>query len=99
MRARFILDVRISPEREHDFVQAYAALRTRLEDGVPGLLGHQLCQSADDPSHWIIVSEWENHETSAEWLQSTEHRELIEPLRRCMQDAGSEQYLVRDGLG
>jgi heme oxygenase (mycobilin-producing) len=78
--------------------RAYAALRSRLERGVPGLLAHQLCQDDDEPRRWIITSEWEEIEHSASWDRSEEHDDLVRPLRECFVRAGSRKYLVRDGL-
>jgi heme-degrading monooxygenase HmoA len=97
--ARFVLDFRVSPGREEDVLRAYAALRERLERGVPGLLGHQLCQNVDDPERFIITSEWENIEASTTWDRSEEHNELVAPLRACFAGASSTKYEVRDGLG
>jgi heme-degrading monooxygenase HmoA len=96
--ARFVLEFRLSPGREADLMHAYAALRARLEQGVPGLLGHQLCQNVDDPLKWIITSEWENVEASTTWDRSPEHDALVKPLRQCFAGAASTKYLVRDGL-
>ena len=79
--------------------RAYAALRARLEQGVPGLLAHQLCQDVEDPGRWIITSEWEEIEDSASWDRSEEHNRLVQPLRECFERAASRKYLVRDGLG
>ena len=78
--------------------RAYAALRARLERGVPGLLAHQLCQDIEDPGRWIITSEWEEIEHSASWDRSEEHNELVRPLRECFERAASRKYVVRDGL-
>jgi heme oxygenase (mycobilin-producing) len=96
--ARFVLDVHVAPGREEDLLRAYAALRARLEEGVPGLLGHQLCQNADDTRRWIITSEWESLEASTRWDRSAEHDELVRPLRDCFERAASTKYVVRDGL-
>jgi heme-degrading monooxygenase HmoA len=96
--ARFVLEFQASPGREDDVLRAYAALRERLEQGVPGLLGHQLCQNVDDPDSWIITSEWEDLESSTSWDRSEEHNELVGPLRQCFERAGSTKYQVRDGL-
>jgi heme-degrading monooxygenase HmoA len=98
VRARFILDVVVAPGREEDLKRAYAALRERLEEGVPGLLGHQLTQNVDDPSRWIITSEWEDIEASTSWDRSEEHNRLVRPLRECFERATSTKYLVQDGL-
>jgi heme-degrading monooxygenase HmoA len=97
--ARFVLEFQVSPGREEDVGRAYAALRERLEQGVPGLLGHQLCQNVDDPSRWIITSEWEDLESSTNWDRSEEHDKLVGPLRQCFASAGSTKFEVRDGLG
>ena len=98
MAARFVLEFQVSPGREDDVLAAYAALRERLQRGVPGLLGHQLCQNADDPLRFIITSEWESLEASTSWDRSEEHNELVAPLRRCFASAGSTKYVVQDGI-
>lgn len=98
MSARFVLEFQVSPGREEDVRRAYSALRARLEQGVPGLLGHQLCQNVDDPQRFIITSEWEDLEASTSWDRSAEHNELVRPLRQCFEQAGSTKYVVRDGL-
>jgi heme-degrading monooxygenase HmoA len=96
--ARFVLEFQVSPGGEEDVQRAYSALRARLEQGVPGLLGHQLCQNVDDPQRFIITSEWEDLEASTSWDRSAEHDELVKPLRQCFEEAGSAKYMVRDGL-
>ena len=98
MAARFVLEFQVTPGREDDVRQAYAALRERLQQGVPGLLGHQLCQNADAPLRFIITSEWEDLESSTSWDRSAEHNELVAPLRQCFERAGSTKYVVQDGL-
>jgi heme-degrading monooxygenase HmoA len=96
--ARFVLEFEISPGREEDVKRAYSAMRERLEQGVPGLLGHQLCQNVDDPLRFIITSEWEDLEASSGWDRSEEHDRFVRPLRECFERAGSTKYLVLDGL-
>jgi heme oxygenase (mycobilin-producing) len=96
--ARFVLDFKVSPGREDDVMRAYEALRERLERGVSGLLGHQLCQNVDDPQRFIITSEWEDLDASTSWDRSSEHDELVGPLRQCFEQANSTKYTVRDGL-
>jgi heme-degrading monooxygenase HmoA len=96
--ARFVLEFEVASGREEDVIRAYGALRTRLEQGVPGLLGHQLCQSIDEPRRFIITSEWEDVAASASWDRSAEHDALVKPIRACFERAGSAKYEVRDGL-
>jgi heme-degrading monooxygenase HmoA len=97
--ARFVLEFQVSSGREDDVQRAYAALRERLEQGVPGLIAHQLCQNIDDEQRFIITSVWEDLESSTAWDRSDEHDRLVGPLRQCFESAGSTKYVVRDGLG
>jgi heme-degrading monooxygenase HmoA len=96
--ARFVLEIGVLPGFEEDLMRAYDALRARLERGVPGLLGHELCQSVDDPGRWILTSKWESLEASAAWDRSEEHDRLVRPLRECFERAASTKYLVRAGV-
>jgi heme-degrading monooxygenase HmoA len=83
MTARFVLEVHLKAGREDDLLAAYSALRSRLEQGVDGLISHQLCQSVDDADTWIITSEWDSLEASSHWDRSEEHDALVRPLREC----------------
>ena len=96
MPARFVLEFQVSPGREEEVIRAYSALRARLEQGVPGLLRHQLCQNVDEPRRFIITSEWEDLGASTAWDRSDEHNQLVGPLRECFESAGSTKYEVRD---
>jgi heme-degrading monooxygenase HmoA len=94
--ARFTLAVRLKPGREEDLMRAYDALRRRVV-AAEGLVGHQLCQSLDDPERWLITSEWESVEASSAWDRSSEHDALTGPLRDCWQAAEATKYVVRLG--
>jgi heme-degrading monooxygenase HmoA len=94
--ARFTLSVRLKPGREEDLMRAYDALRRRVA-AAEGLVGHQLCQSLDDPDRWMITSEWESVEASSAWDRSPEHDRLTLPLRDCWQSAEAAKYVVRSG--
>jgi heme-degrading monooxygenase HmoA len=93
----FILDVRIKPGSREDLARAYAALRERVERE-PGLLGHQLCESIDDPERWLVISEWSSVDASSAWDQSDEHAKLIGPMRACFAQATAAKFDVRDGV-
>jgi heme oxygenase (mycobilin-producing) len=94
---RFILDVRVKPGCRDDLLRAYAALRERVERE-PELVGHQLCESIDDPERWLVISEWTSLEASTAWDRSEEHGRLIGPMRACFAQAGSTKFHVRDGV-
>lgn len=97
MSVRFILDVQLKSDHRDQLLSAYAALRDRVQ-GQPGLRGHQLCESLDDPAHWLVISEWDSLEASSTWDRSDEHAELIGPMRACFARASASKYDVRDGV-
>ena len=97
MSVRMIVDVRVKPGSQDELRRSYAALR----DGVrqqPGLLDHQLCQAADDPERWLVISEWESLEDSQAWDRSEEHARLLAPMRACFAQASRNAFEVRDGV-
>ena len=97
MSVRFILDVRVKPGHRDDLLAAYAAIRERVAREA-GLVGHQLCESIDDPERWLIISEWDSLEASARWDRSDDHSRLIGPMRACFAGASSTKLHVRDGV-
>jgi heme oxygenase (mycobilin-producing) len=92
---RFLLDVRIKPGADDELRRAYGALRRRVE-AEPGLLGHQLCQSLDEPERWAVISEWTSVEASEAWDRSAEHALLIGPMRACFAQATAAKLRVVD---
>ena len=61
MSVRFVMDARLKPGRAAALLEAYAALRARVEQESE-LMSHQLCQGIDDPEHWIVTSEFQTLE-------------------------------------
>jgi len=95
MSVCFVLQVRVKPDSEETFLERYDALRERVSAGIDGHVVHRLCQGVDDPSRWLIFSEFETVEASQEWERSQEHRELTMPLRDCWDEAQRTSYEVR----
>jgi heme-degrading monooxygenase HmoA len=95
MGARFSLDVRIKEGKEDELLRLYGALRERLEQGVPGLVVHQLCEAGGDERRWLITSEWTDAESNRAWEASEDHRRLTLPLRDCWEEARLTHYDVR----
>ena len=94
MKARFILDARLKPGREDDLLAAYDALHSRVAEGVPGHISHQLCQGLDERDRWTITSEWEDVDSARAWLSSEEHHALIGQLRELWAEAEPLTYEV-----
>ncbi|HLM87085.1 MAG TPA: antibiotic biosynthesis monooxygenase family protein [Solirubrobacteraceae bacterium] len=97
MSVRMIVDVRVKPGSQEELTRAYAALRERAERQ-PGLIDHQLCEAAEDPERWLVISEWESLETSEEWDRSEDHARLLAPMRACFAQASRAGFQVRDGV-
>src|SRR5205085_814912 len=60
----------------------------------PGHLTDQLCQSIDNPSEWLITSEWESAPPFLAWVNSEEHVELVQPLHDCVSRTRSLRFSV-----
>jgi heme-degrading monooxygenase HmoA len=97
MSVRLVVDFRLKEGTEDDLTAAYAALVARATQE-PGLIGHQLCQSLDDPGRWLVTSEWESPEQSTAWDQSDDHRRLLAPMRALFEQASRTAFEVRDGV-
>jgi heme-degrading monooxygenase HmoA len=90
----FVLRVRVAPDREREFLERYAALGARIEEGLEGHVAHQLCRSADEPDRWVLLSYWESLEDSERWERSPDHAALTLPLRDCFLEAERAGYVV-----
>jgi heme-degrading monooxygenase HmoA len=60
--------------------QAYERVSERLA-GVPGLLGNELLQSADDRTDFVVISWWQDMDAFTSWERGQEHRNDTAPLR------------------
>jgi heme-degrading monooxygenase HmoA len=94
-KARIVFLIRIPTERTEEFLAAYEQVRYQVAGGVPGHLVDQVCQSSTDPEQWLITSEWERMADFERWEASSDHRELIRPMRECMTEAKSLRFTVR----
>lgn len=67
---------------------------------VPGHVSDQLCQSIENPSQWLITSEWESAPPFLAWVNSEEHVRMVEPLHSCVRDTRSLRFhIVRETGG
>jgi heme-degrading monooxygenase HmoA len=91
----FVLQVKVKPDREAEFLQRFDAIKSRVAQGLDGHVVHQLAQNPDDPARWMIFSLWEDDATADQWERSPEHRELTMPLRACWDEAQRSRYEIR----
>ncbi|MEV7213528.1 SchA/CurD-like domain-containing protein [Kitasatospora cineracea] len=92
-RLRVVLMLDVHDGAQNRFLDAYELLRYQVS-AVPGHVSDQLCQSIDDPSRWLITSEWESAEPFLAWVDSPAHREMVKPLHGCVRDTRSLRYTV-----
>ncbi len=95
-KLRVILVLHIKDGAEKRFLEVYGSLRDQVAE-VPGHISDQLCQSIQNPTEWIITSEWEGPTPYFAWVNSAEHVRMVEPMHECVHDTRSLRYgVVRD---
>ncbi|WP_033817612.1 SchA/CurD-like domain-containing protein [Kitasatospora sp. MBT63] len=98
-RLRVVLFCDIMDGTQQRFLDAYEQLRHQVA-AVPGHVSDQLCQSIEDPSQWLITSEWESAKPFLAWVDSEAHREMVKPLHGCVRDTRSLRYnIMRETAG
>jgi len=90
----FVVQVKVKPDHEPEFLQRFDALRSRVAQGLEGHVVHQLCQSMDDSARWMIFSLWESVAAAEQWERSPEHRELTMPMRACWDESQRSRYEI-----
>ncbi|OEJ22802.1 protein in whiE locus [Streptomyces agglomeratus] len=92
-RLRVVLLMDLHDGAQEQFLEAYDHLRDDVA-AVPGHLSDQLCQSFENPSQWLVTSEWEDAPSFLAWVNSDEHVETVKPLSRCVREMRSLRYSV-----
>ncbi|MFR0354341.1 SchA/CurD-like domain-containing protein [Streptomyces sediminimaris] len=98
-RLRVVLLVDVNDGAQQQFLEAYELLCNQVAS-VPGHVSDQLCQSIENPSQWLITSEWESAPPFLAWVNSEEHVRMVEPLHHCVRDTRSLRFhIVRETGG
>ncbi|MFF8392521.1 SchA/CurD-like domain-containing protein [Streptomyces sp. NPDC016172] len=92
-RLRVVLLVDVHEGAQQEFLEAYEQLCHQVAS-VPGHVSDQLCQSIENPSQWLITSEWESAPPFLAWVNSEEHVRMVEPLHSCVRDTRSLRFHV-----
>ncbi|AVZ76017.1 TcmI family type II polyketide cyclase [Streptomyces lunaelactis] len=92
-RLRVVLLLDLHDGAQKQFLEAYEHLRNQVAS-VPGHISDQLCQSIENPSQWLITSEWESAPPFLAWVNSEEHVETVQPLHSCVRDTRSLRFSV-----
>ncbi|MBO7934779.1 SchA/CurD-like domain-containing protein [Streptomyces antibioticus] len=92
-RLRVVLLVDVYDGAQQEFLEAYEQLCNQVAS-VPGHVSDQLCQSIENPSQWLITSEWESAPPFLAWVNSEEHVQMVRPLHNCVRDTRSLRFHV-----
>ncbi|WP_345584919.1 SchA/CurD-like domain-containing protein [Streptomyces prasinosporus] len=92
-RLRVILLLDLYEGAQEQFLEAYEHMRNKVAS-VPGHISDQLCQSIENPSQWLITSEWESALPFLAWVNSEEHIAIVRPMHSCVRDTRSMRYSV-----
>ncbi|WP_306186762.1 MULTISPECIES: SchA/CurD-like domain-containing protein [unclassified Streptomyces] len=98
-RLRVVLLVDVYDGAQQQFLEAYEEMGKQVAS-VPGHVSDQLCQSIENPSQWLITSEWESAPPFLAWVNSEEHVRMVEPMHSCIRDTRSLRFhIVRETGG
>jgi heme-degrading monooxygenase HmoA len=61
--------------------EAYHAVSADLA-GTPGLLGNELLTAVNDPTWFLVMSEWADLDSFTTWEQGAAHKGTTAPLRQ-----------------
>ncbi|MED7825441.1 antibiotic biosynthesis monooxygenase, partial [Streptomyces chiangmaiensis] len=95
-RLRVVLLVEVYDGAQQQFLEAYEQLCSQVAS-VPGHVSDQLGQSIENPSQWLITSEWESAPPFLDWVNSEEHVQMVRPLHSCVHGTRSLRFhIVRE---
>ncbi|MGW6984539.1 SchA/CurD-like domain-containing protein [Streptomyces sp. NPDC054932] len=92
-RLRVVLLLDLYDGAQNQFLEVYEHLREQVSS-VPGHISDELCQSIENPSQWLITSEWESAPRFLAWVNSEEHVASVQPLHGCVRDTRSLRFSV-----
>ncbi|MER5928858.1 SchA/CurD-like domain-containing protein [Streptomyces sp. NPDC002054] len=92
-RLRVVMLVDLHDGTQKRFLDAYEQIRHHVA-ATPGHLNDQLCQSFENPSQWLITSEWASAPQFLDWVNSEAHIEQIRPLSACIRTTSSMRFNV-----
>ncbi|MFI9646589.1 SchA/CurD-like domain-containing protein [Streptomyces sp. NPDC052040] len=96
---RVVLLVDVHEGTQQQFLEAYEHLCSQVAS-VPGHVSDQICQSIENPSQWLITSEWESAPPFLDWVNSEDHIRMVRPMNKCVRDTRSLRFhIVRETGG
>lgn len=83
---RMTVVARVRPEKRDEFLSAMRSLqKERLTE--QGISGSQVCERTEDPTHFLIIDEWERDEDLQRYLSKEGFKILLGALRTLCTEA------------
>jgi len=79
MATRVMVFANVEEKDAADFQKAYLAVSERVT-GTPGHVRDELLRDADDPTRYILLSEWQSEEQFRAWENLPYHLEITDPM-------------------
>ncbi len=83
---RATLQMKVKAGREKDFESAWRAIAAQVKN-LPGNLRQALLRDRDDPSIFVLTTDWESPEAFSRFERSEEQDVLTAPLRELRESA------------
>jgi heme-degrading monooxygenase HmoA len=80
MTARVMVFANINEEDGEAFEAAYAEVTAKVK-GTAGHIADELLRSVDDPTQYILLSEWESTDAFVAWEDRPIHKQTTTPMR------------------
>ncbi|HEX4186664.1 MAG TPA: antibiotic biosynthesis monooxygenase family protein [Solirubrobacteraceae bacterium] len=80
MTARIMVFASIDPDNAEAFEAAYLEVTSKVK-GTDGHIADELLRAADDPSKYILLSEWESTDAFLGWEEEPIHKQTTTPMR------------------
>jgi heme-degrading monooxygenase HmoA len=91
-RARVLVYARVPDGDAGGVETAYRNISGELH-GTWGLIGNELLRDCDDPTAFVVMSEWTSIEAFRDWEAGPEHRRQTSALRRYVHGAAVYQVV------
>ncbi len=94
---RATLAMKVKAGREHDFEAAWKVIAERTRHA-PGNIRQALLRDFEDPTMFVITSDWENRESFGHFERSDEQDRLTAPLREMRESVHMTMYRLITAL-
>ncbi|ADN51776.1 antibiotic biosynthesis monooxygenase family protein [Vulcanisaeta distributa] len=89
---------RVKRGHEEEFERMFNEVLNFLRENVDGFINAKLYRSVDDPSEYLIYSEWRDLESFKRFIMSREYKETITYGRTILEDKPKHRIFQEIGV-